>query len=65
MISVLFFEPLLWNDVVDYPDLGAACLQGALKEQQIESKLICTQLEYLKNLFLDYATDIENLFHSL
>ena len=65
MISVLFFEPLLWNDIVDYPDLGAACLQGVLKRQNIASKLICTQLEYLKHLFLDYATVIENLFCSL
>ena len=53
MVDTLLFEPLLWHDVVDYPDLGAACLQGALQESGIRSKLVCTQLAYIEKLFLD------------
>ena len=61
-MRLLHFEPLLWTDLVDYPDLGSAMLMGVYKAKGVHSKLVCTQLQYIEAMLLDYANELECLF---
>ncbi len=57
--STLLFEPFLWNDISDMPDLGIAMLSGACKKQNIEVKVVASQSLFIKHVFL---YDIHELF---
>lgn len=63
-MKILQFEPLLWTDIIDYPDLGVAMLMGVYNNNSLQSKLICTQLQYIEEMFLNYADELEYLFKS-
>lgn len=56
-MKLLLFEPFLWNDINDYPDLGSAMLVGACKKERIDIQLVPTQRKYLHWFF----NDIENV----
>lgn len=64
-MKVLQFEPWTWNDIVDYPDLGAAMLMGAYQNKGMDAVLICTQLVCIDKLFNFYADENAALFNEL
>lgn len=55
--SLLLFEPFLWDDVADYPDLGSAMLVGACRAAGINVCLVPTQRELLEWLFIEHGSE--------
>lgn len=64
-MKVLQFEPFLWNDVVDYPDLGVAMLMGTYRHAGIDAELVVTQLECIRMLFTCNGGECYRLFQTL
>jgi hypothetical protein len=64
-MKVLHFEPWLWKDITDYPDLGTAMLMGAYKLHSIPADLVCTQSVYIEELFLERTTQLKSLYFAL
>jgi hypothetical protein len=56
------FEPFIWDDINDYPDLGCAILVGACLKNNISIKLISSQRLFLKAFFKDFVDEMYDLF---
>lgn len=65
MSELLLFEPFLWNDIVDYPDLGAATLVSACRHANVSVELFVTQKEIIRNLFCFSSKEIKDLLRDL
>jgi len=59
-MKLLLFEPFIWNDINDYPDLGSAMLVGACKRRFIDVRLLPTQRMCL-DWFFNNTEDISEL----